>query len=138
MVELNMDGSKKANGTSGGGVIRDDHGDLVYEFNHQYNHSEVIHAELQAIIDGLIYIQILVLENVVIETDSAVTFQMIQQAKHEQWSCTYLLRQIWSLKLASHEMSFVFPEQNRERMQLPSWRTLFRLILSFIDLRAFL
>lgn len=63
----------------GRGVLRNEHGEFVYGFSHQYTHSEIIHAELQAIIDGLIYIQLMGLENVDVETDLGNAFHLIKK-----------------------------------------------------------
>lgn len=79
--KLNTDGSKKWKSTSGGGILRDENGDFVYGFSHPYTHSEIIHAELQAIIDGIIYIQTMGIGNLIIETDSAVAFEMIKKTQ---------------------------------------------------------
>lgn len=48
-------------------MIRDDRGEFIYGYTHQYTHTEVIHAELQAIVDGLIHLDLMGMENVVIE-----------------------------------------------------------------------
>lgn len=111
--KINTDGSKKENHTSGGGVIRNEKGDLVYGFSHPYTHSEILHAQLQAIIDGLIYSHTLGLDNVIIETNSEVAAQMIQKIKPAQWSCLYLLRQIWSMEDGYQGISWIFREQNK-------------------------
>lgn len=90
--KLNTDGSKKGDKTTGGEVIRDANGDFVYGFSHQYKHSEIIHAELQAIIDGLIHAHHLGMEQIIVETDSSFAYHMIRQTQTDQWNCTYPLR----------------------------------------------
>lgn len=87
--------------------------DFVYGFSHSYTHSDILHAELQAIIDGLIYSHALGLSNVIIETNSEIAAQMIQKIQPAQWSCMYLLRQIWSMDDAYQGVSWIVWEQNK-------------------------
>lgn len=46
---------------------------------------EIIHAELQPILDGLIYLQAVEIKNVIIEIDSAIAWHMIHRSFQEQW-----------------------------------------------------
>lgn len=66
---------------SGDDILRDENGDFVYGFSHHYTHSEIIHAELQAIIDGIIYTQTMGIGNIIIQTDSAMVFHMINKTQ---------------------------------------------------------
>lgn len=66
---MNTNGSKIGEDTAGGGVIGED--------------KEVIHAELQVVLDGLIYLQSMEIMNVIIETDSAIASHMIHRSYHE-------------------------------------------------------
>lgn len=68
LYKLNTDGSKKGESTAGGGVLKDNNGDIIYGFCHRYSHKEIVHAELQAILDGLIYLQAMEIKNAILET----------------------------------------------------------------------
>lgn len=108
-----VDGSKVGDKTSGGGVLRDTNGDFFYGFCRQYTHKAIIHGELQAIVDGLIYLQDWGRQNVVIETDSSLAWHMIQKTRKEQWTCSFLLRQIWRLMEDTRGIMVIFREQNK-------------------------
>lgn len=69
ILKMNTNGSKIGENAAGGGVIGED--------------KEVIHAELQVVLDGLIYLQSMEIMNVIIETDSAVASHMIHRSYHE-------------------------------------------------------
>lgn len=84
LVKMNTDGSKVGDKTFGGGVLGDANGDFLYGFCHQYNHKEVIHAELQAIVDGLIYLQDWRRHNIILEMDSTLAWHMIRKTQTEQ------------------------------------------------------
>lgn len=51
--KLNVDGSRKGYSSSGGGVVRDDHGDVVCAFSNPYDTDDIIEAEIRALLDGI-------------------------------------------------------------------------------------
>lgn len=95
--KLNTDGSKKGSHTTGGGGLRDDQGDAIFAFAMPLHHSDILQVELDALLQGLILCKERGICRVLIETDSAMAFNMIMRKSTEAWNYIYSIRTIMRL-----------------------------------------
>lgn len=76
--KLNIDGSSRSESITGGGVLRDDRGNMIVIFSHYYGQGTNIMAEFLALRDGLELCKTLDVLQLDIESDSAVVVQAVR------------------------------------------------------------
>lgn len=111
--KLNMDGSKKGVLSAGGGVVRNRHDDFVCGFSAPYDVKDIVEAELQALVDGLDLSHAQGLDNIIIESDSALVVKVIKEAAHSNWRYVYLSRKVKSRLQVNDEVRWIYIEQNK-------------------------
>ncbi|MBA0852555.1 hypothetical protein Goshw_006856, partial [Gossypium schwendimanii] len=92
------------------GVLRDQHGNWILEFNHFLRRCSVSKAELLEILDGLLVLLSEGFKMITIQTDSSITmptrFQRIMRTE-EQWCVKYVLREFNQVADCLAKLSFV-------------------------------
>ncbi|XP_012832645.1 PREDICTED: uncharacterized protein LOC105953521 [Erythranthe guttata] len=96
-VKLNVDGSRKGDYCSGGGLIRDSNGKAIRGFSNFYGKGSLIFAEAQAIIDGLTLCWEMGFEQITLESDSKLVVDMIYNKVSIAWEIQYLITRIHHL-----------------------------------------
>lgn len=77
--KLNTDGARKAQASAGGGVVRDRQGNFMCGFGYPYEieTEDVIEAEFQAMLDGMLLCCAQRLSNICVESDAAAVIKMV-------------------------------------------------------------
>lgn len=92
--KLNTDGSRKGAVTTDRGLARDSNGDMVVSVAIRFNHQDVLQAELDALLQGLLSYANRNFLHVAFEIDSAMALNMILQKSKEAWKYIYTFRKI--------------------------------------------
>lgn len=93
-VKLNTDGSRRGTHTTDGGVLQDANGDVILAFAVPFSLSDVLQAELDALLQGLILCAERGFFQVEVEIDSATAFNMTLRKVPEAWNYTFSIRKI--------------------------------------------
>lgn len=92
-----VDGSRRGQETTAGGVVRDSNGDFVIVFAVKLNHDDSLQAELEAIRHGLWIFKEHHLVNIEVESDCEMACRMIGNGLNASWRYVHLVRKIRSL-----------------------------------------
>ncbi|XP_019266683.1 PREDICTED: uncharacterized protein LOC109244105 [Nicotiana attenuata] len=120
-VKLNVDGCSKGNPGSagGGGIIRDQLGDMVKAFAEFYGHCSNNMAEAKAVLHGIKLCNSLGLQNVIVETDSLLIVSIINRRMKPPWRIKHIIEQIWEItSLGNFNFVHTFREGNYVADQL--------------------
>nr|XP_027093558.1 uncharacterized protein LOC113713956 [Coffea arabica] len=91
---------------SGGGVLRDLEGRLIFAFYKEFGEKGVLQAEALAVLEGLRVCAAKGVQEVLVEVDSAVLMSLVKSSALGGWSHCNLLRQIRRL-LDQVSVSFI-------------------------------
>lgn len=119
-LKPNTDGSRTGAATTGGGVVRDSNGDFVLGYVLKCSHNDVLQAELDAIIRGLMSCRDRGLQPEV-EVDLTTAFNMIMRRTMEAWQYEFLVRRIRRLLIGLKGVKLVYREQNGAADSLAKW-----------------
>ena len=95
--KLNTDASVANGRASGGGVLRDSNGRLVFAFYKEFGEKGVLQAEALAVRDGLLVCEAKGIRGILVEVDSAVLVSLVKSSALGGWSYCSLLRRIRKL-----------------------------------------
>ncbi|PHU20008.1 hypothetical protein BC332_11159 [Capsicum chinense] len=116
-LKLNTDGSSKGNSGSagGGGIIKNSEGCFVLDFAENYGICSNNVAEVKAILQGIKICISMRLSNVIIEDDSQIIIDMINNKMKPPWQIYYIIDHIIQL---SSKVNFIFVHTYREGNKL--------------------
>lgn len=112
-LKLNIDGSKRGNDTTAGGVCRNASGEFVFGFAMKLAHSDILRAELEAIWHGLQLCWEKQLINVALESDSELACNMIINREKVPWKYMYLVRRICNLLGPGYSLHHIYRQANK-------------------------
>lgn len=90
--KLNVDGSAKDGLISGGGIIRDEHGNLLAAFLTFYGEGTNNYVEFLALLEGLELCREMGLINLMIECDSQIVVGGVRKGEIAHWRLEFFLR----------------------------------------------
>lgn len=111
--KLNVDGSARNGEITGGGIVRDDCGNLVASFSYYYGQGTIMKAEYLALLDGLSLCTALEIWDLDVECDSKVVVTAIRDNDTTSWAYTQILRPCIASWRDSFEIRHIFREANR-------------------------
>nr|XP_027075907.1 uncharacterized protein LOC113699758 [Coffea arabica] len=111
--KLNTDASVVNGKASGGGVLRDSHGRVIFAFYKEFGEKSVLQAEALAVLEGLLMCVAKGIRGILVEVDSAVLVSLVKSSALGGWLYCNVLRRIRRL-LDQVAMSFthIFREAN--------------------------
>ncbi|KAF7816000.1 hypothetical protein G2W53_029969 [Senna tora] len=116
-VKCNVDGSflDLTRTAVCGGVARDASGNFLFSFGHRIGTCDILWAELRGILDGLELLWNKGFRKVVIECDSKVALELVENGTTENHPCSGLVHQIRSLVDRNWDVNLVhaFREANQ-------------------------
>lgn len=112
--------SVKGDEATGSGLVRDSRGDFVVGYAFKRSYQDVLQAELEAIIHGLVLCIDRGLKPEV-EIDSAMAFNMITRRTIEAWKYEFLVRRVRRLLTGFNGLKLVYREQNGVADSLAKW-----------------
>jgi ribonuclease HI len=123
---LNTDGASKGNpGPSGGGVIRNDKGDVIFAFSHYYGETDSLIAEVRAALDGLRYCFARSLFVNSIESDSAILVKVLNEGSAMPWKVARWIAEIRNLLfIMKPSIAHVVREANQPADKLANYGVL--------------
>lgn len=111
--KLNVDGSRRGQITTGGGVVRDSNGDIVIGFAVRFHHNDSLQAELEALWHGLQLCKQQHLFNLEVESDAELACKMIAKGSHVPWKYVYLIRRIRQLMEGGGDTRHIYRQANK-------------------------
>ncbi|XP_012845938.1 PREDICTED: uncharacterized protein LOC105965938 [Erythranthe guttata] len=112
-VKVNVDGSRKGDECSGGGLIRTHDGSFIRGFSNFYGQGNHILAEAQTILDGLRICHEMGFTQVKVESDSKLVIDMIYHKAIVAWELIYVIRCIRRLLKDDWHVMHIYREGNR-------------------------
>lgn len=113
LIKVNTDGSKRSESTTGGGILRDANGLFLFGFGTKFTHQDILKAELEAILEGILVCNQLQITNYILETDSSLAYTMILNTAKEHWSYSYLFRRIREAIVHTTRLRLIYREENK-------------------------
>ncbi|XP_027171546.1 uncharacterized protein LOC113771125 [Coffea eugenioides] len=113
LFKLNTNASVSQGRATGGGILRDSSGRVVFAFYKEFGDTKVLTAEGLALLQGLQFCQERQVQGLLVEVDSQVLVHLIQSGTVSKWPLCNMLRRIRHLlaSLAS-SCSHIFQEAN--------------------------
>lgn len=120
-VKLNTNGSRRGNGATGGGIVRDSKGELLLAFATKFSHQDAFQAELDAMVKGLKLCAARLFNRIEVETDSELSVKMIRYKTPEAWRYSNTVHKIRKLLTAASMVQFVVRESYKVADALALW-----------------
>lgn len=124
LFKLNTDGASKGNPgmASGGGIFRDNNGDIFYAFSNFYGHHSNMWAEAMAAFDGIRLAYEFGIHSIWLEVDSEVLVKIIKGEYHIPWEIWYIIQQIKDfMGRMMVQVSHILREGNQVADGLANW-----------------
>nr|XP_027124110.1 uncharacterized protein LOC113740785 [Coffea arabica] len=97
VVKLNTDASVTRGRVSGGGLLRDHEGRLIFAFYKEFGEVDVLTAESSALLQGLLFCTGVRIQQLLVEVDSAGLVHLLDSGALAKWPLCRLIRQIRAL-----------------------------------------
>nr|XP_027083667.1 uncharacterized protein LOC113705965 [Coffea arabica] len=121
--KLNTNASVVHGRATGGGVLRNSSGRLMFAFYKEFGDKEVLVAENLAVLHGLQLCRDRQIQSLLVEVDSQALVQLIHSARVSKWPLCNTLHQIRHLLASlSSSVSHIFREANSSSDRLANWR----------------
>lgn len=111
-LKLNVDGSSRAESTSGGGIIRNHLGVVVVAFSNYYRLGTNKSVEIRALYDGLCLCQNLNATHVFVESDLLIVVTAVQNERVSHWALEYVFRRCIAGMGGEHQIYHVYRQKN--------------------------
>lgn len=111
--KLNVDGSARNGDITGGGIIRDEFGNMMAGFSYFYGRGTIMRAEYLALLDGLSMCNNMEIWELDIESDSKVVVTTILDKDTTSWAYIHILRRCCTRWRDSFQIRHIFREANR-------------------------
>lgn len=112
-LKLNVDGSRRGQVTTAGGVMRDSNGDFLVGFAVRFTHTDSLRSELEAIWHGLQVCKEFHPGDIEVETDSEGACKMICNYSEAPWRYKYLIRRIRKLMEDGSGIKHIYRQANQ-------------------------
>lgn len=97
VVKLNTDVSVTKRKVSGGGLLQDHEGRLIFAFYKEFGEVDVLTAEGRALLQGLLFCNRVRVQRLLVEVDSTGLVQLLDSGSLAKWLLCNSLRQIRAL-----------------------------------------
>lgn len=112
-VKMNTDGSRKGGRGTTGVLLRGQTGTFFYGFSVPLQTNDILDAELEGILDGILLCHRMNIGDFEIETDCGIAYHMIMKTSTSHWKYWYYIRNILREIEDTRRIRLVFREDNR-------------------------